>query len=162
MSVEPVAKSNEENGGAVTVAERVTRLVEMAREHDRRKADLAQLADAIRALKNIIQEEFIAAGMRQVKTADGATVFLERREFLSVRPLDGETSSEAQQRAAAALAEAGLDFLVSTAIKIDMTGLREHIDEVISTGTETDAQVMTGLKSMFDSAEVFDIKVRRR
>jgi hypothetical protein len=142
--------------------DRVTLLVEKSRELDRKKAELSELTDEIRALKNQIQEEFIAAGMRQVKTSDGATVFLERREYLSVRPLDGETSMEAQQRAAGALGEAGLDFLVQTAIKIDLTGLRAHFDELLATGDDTQQQIATGLKSMFDSAEVFDIKVRRR
>lgn len=147
--------------------ERLTRLVERVREGDRLKLELASVNKEVESLKEALLEEFIAAGCRQIKTRDGATVSIARSEFFGAVRLPGEDKSAAEERVAAQLEELGLDFMVNHKTTLNLGAIKAHLEEqraMAAAAAGGDQQLddsLVAISELIRSAEVFELRVRR-
>ena len=126
-----------------TVSDLVTEYAELTEKRRKLEAEVKRLATDLAAREEMLVEEFAKAGIQNIKTSSGQTVYLNREIFARLVG-DHEEALDAFRRA-------GLGDLVKESVNAQT--LRAYVREM-------DEVLPEGLQPYIDVTEVFRMRMR--
>lgn len=134
----------------------VAEACDLAHQEDALNAQLKEIKARSGVIRAALCDQFLAAGVRNVKTVRG-TVHLFPRSWYEVVALDGESPDAALARVVATLEETGHAEFVKRSVSVDGNGIATWAEEIVSTGGEFPAEVAALVKRETQ----FEARVRR-
>ena len=126
-----------------TISDLVTEYAELTEKRRKLEAEVKRLAHDLATREEVLVEEFAQAGIQNIKTATGQTVYLNREIFAK---LVGD-----HKKALTAFRRAGLGDFVKESVNANT--LRAYVREM-------DEVLPKGLQPYIDVTEVFRMRMR--